>query len=86
MSLPEDDPLLTKLRDLPSPSLHEAARDRVLAKARLELARGGLGSRSSRTWQSAGRAAVSIALVLSAALYTVNAVEALGRIYVSSSR
>ena len=84
MSLP-DDPLLMKLRDLPSPSLNEGARDRALAKAKRELAKGGRIARPLRAWGSAGRAAVSLALVLSAAIYTVGAVDALERIYVSAS-
>jgi hypothetical protein len=82
MSLPDDDALLVRLRKLPSPSLPAAARDRALVKAQRELAG---ESSPARAWRSAGRTAVSVALVLSAALYTVDTVNTLGRIYVSAS-
>jgi hypothetical protein len=69
---------------LPSPSLPLAARDRALAKAQRELAGEGLLSKPARAWERAGRTAVSVALVLSAALYAVDTVNTLGRIYVSA--
>ncbi|HLM75610.1 MAG TPA: hypothetical protein VK459_23010 [Polyangiaceae bacterium] len=84
MSLPDDDALLLRLRKLPSPSLPAAARDRALVKAQRELAREGRLSTPAKIW-SAGRTAVSVALVLSAALYAVDTVNTLGRIYVSAS-
>lgn len=85
MSLPDDDRLLVKLRDLPAPSVPPSARERALSGAQRAFAKERRVARPIKAWGTASRAAVSLALVLSAALYTVSAIDALGRIYVSAA-
>jgi hypothetical protein len=83
MSLLDDDPLLSKLRELPPPELDPAAREqarRLAARAFVEASR----PRSRLAWTSS-RALVAAVLALSAAVYVAGAVNALGRIYVAST-
>jgi hypothetical protein len=63
-----DDPLLSRLRDLPSPTLDEAARARVLRRAEREL----LGERLA--WRAWSGWALSAVLLLCEAVYVVEVV------------
>jgi hypothetical protein len=86
MSLHNDDPLLSKLRELPAPALDPAARARTRRAAERAFAEEPpSGARSVRLGWMWSRTALSAVLAISAVIYVSGAVTALGKIYVAAA-
>lgn len=73
MSLEERDPLLEKLRALPSPTLNTARSTQTLSAAEAALP-----GRSQTRWPEI---AIAVTLAVTGAMYVVGSVNKLGEIY-----